>query len=326
MRLVSILIPAFNAERWIAAAIESALRQTWKEIELVVVDDGSSDGTLAVARSFERDNVRVITQPNRGAAAARNRALAESRGSVIQYLDADDLLDPAKIERQLPSLSDGVACSGEWGPFLSRPETARFRPSELCRDLDPVEFLVTAWIHGRMMQPGAWLLTRELALGAGPWDERLTVDDDGEYFARVVLASRRVRFCPGARVYYRTGNARSLSSGSSPRAIQSSYLAAVLSTEHLLRAERSPRTARSAAERLMYFVYTTYPQAPDLVRAAEERIRALGVPCPRARGGPVFSAVSRVIGWKAAKALRQPYYVAKLAVARAVEEVLGDGG
>jgi hypothetical protein len=240
---------------------------------------------------------------------------------VIQYLDADDLLAPDKIERQMPLLGEGVLCSGEWVPFFEYPERGRFVPSELCQDLEPVAWLVTAWSSGLMMQPAAWLLERDLALRVGPWDERLSVDDDGEYFARVILASRSVRFCPGARVFYRVGNTGSLSWGASPRAIRSGYLAAMLSTDHLLRAERSPRTARAAAERLMFFVYTTYPKAPDLVRDAEERIRALGVEMPRPRGGPLFRTVSSVIGWKAAKSLRQPYYLAKLAVARAVERI-----
>src|SRR4051812_39485005 len=99
--LVSILIPAYNAERWIGDSIASAVGQTWKRTEIIVVDDGSSDGTAALARRFEADGVRVITQKNQGAAAARNTAYGMCRGDYIQWLDADDLLDADKIERQL---------------------------------------------------------------------------------------------------------------------------------------------------------------------------------------------------------------------------------
>ncbi len=244
MKLVSILIPAYNAERWVGSAIRSALDQTWKNVEVVVVDDGSTDGTLAAASEYKRGDVQVIAQKNQGAAAARNRALAASSGSVIQYLDADDLLARDKVERQMKFLSEGVLCSGEWARFFEFPDRARFEQTALCKDLLPVDWLVTAWTKELMMQPGAWLLDRELAMRAGPWDERLSLDDDGEYFTQVILAGRRIRFCPGAKTYYRIGNTNSLSWGKSPKAIRSSYLAATLSTERLLQAERSPEQRR----------------------------------------------------------------------------------
>ena len=104
--LVSILIPAYNAERWLGATIESALAQTWPAKEIIVVDDGSTDRTLAVARGFGDRGVQVITQANRGAAAARNTALRAARGAWIQFLDADDLLNPRKIEQ--PELRESL--------------------------------------------------------------------------------------------------------------------------------------------------------------------------------------------------------------------------
>src|SRR5947208_10643307 len=97
--LVSILIPAYNAEAWIADTIQSALAQTWPRKEIVVVDDGSRDATFAVARRFASSEVKVVTQPNSGAATARNKAFALSRGDFIQWLDADDLLAPDKLAR-----------------------------------------------------------------------------------------------------------------------------------------------------------------------------------------------------------------------------------
>ena len=98
---VSVLVPAYNAERWIGSALESALNQSWPKIEIIVVDDGSRDGTLSVAKRYENKRVKIIKQENRGAAAARNRALLEAQGDFIQYLDADDLLSPEKVEEQV---------------------------------------------------------------------------------------------------------------------------------------------------------------------------------------------------------------------------------
>src|SRR5882724_5359568 len=128
--LVSILIPAYNAERWIAEAVRSALGQTWPRTELVIVDDGSTDKTLDACKTSEGKGVKIITQPNRGAAAARNTALAAAQGSFIQWLDADDVLHPEKIARQMKVahiLSDPrFVLSGPHGVFHRRLERAAF--------------------------------------------------------------------------------------------------------------------------------------------------------------------------------------------------------
>jgi glycosyltransferase involved in cell wall biosynthesis len=99
--LVSILIPSYNSEKWVSATIESALSQTWAKKEIVIVDDGSTDKSLQIAKKYESKLVKVITQKNGGAAVARNKALEYAQGDYIQWLDADDLLAPDKIEKQL---------------------------------------------------------------------------------------------------------------------------------------------------------------------------------------------------------------------------------
>src|SRR6185503_6994740 len=104
--LVSILIPAYNAEEWIADTIESALAQTWPRKEIIVVDDGSSDLTLPTAKQFAAKSVQVVTQANQGASVARNTAYSLCQGDYIQWLDADDLLDPDKVEHQVRKLQD----------------------------------------------------------------------------------------------------------------------------------------------------------------------------------------------------------------------------
>src|SRR3984957_14870258 len=117
MPLVSILIPCYNAERWVAQAIESALRQTWPEKEIIVVDDGSTDASLAIIQSFG-DRIRWETGPNRGGNVARNRLLDLARGEWLQYLDADDYLLPLKIERQVGFLREHPTCDVVYSPVL----------------------------------------------------------------------------------------------------------------------------------------------------------------------------------------------------------------
>src|SRR6266568_3504859 len=104
---VSILIPCHNAERWVAQAVESALAQTWLQKEVLVVDDGSQDGSLDAIKKFG-DRIRWESGPNRGGNSARNRLLELAKGEWLQYLDADDYLLPDKLEKQVCALGDGL--------------------------------------------------------------------------------------------------------------------------------------------------------------------------------------------------------------------------
>jgi glycosyltransferase involved in cell wall biosynthesis len=113
--LVTIVIPCFNAEGTVAAAISSALRQSYEAIEIVVVDDGSTDGSLNIVRSYGRA-VRCHSGPNRGGAAARNTGVAAARGEFVQFLDADDELDSRCVEEKLEAhqLQPDVSPCCDW--------------------------------------------------------------------------------------------------------------------------------------------------------------------------------------------------------------------
>lgn len=108
--LASVVIPVFNGERFLAEAIHSVLDQTYQPIQTIVVDDGSSDDSVAIARSFEA--VDVVEQEHGGPGAARNRGLARSSGGLLAFLDADDLMPADKLERQIGHLMEhpGVGC------------------------------------------------------------------------------------------------------------------------------------------------------------------------------------------------------------------------
>ena len=307
MPLVSILVPCYNAAAWLGETLSSALSQTWPEKEIVVVDDGSTDESLAVARSFETRGVQVISQPNRGASSARNAAFAASRGDWIQFLDADDLLHPEKLAHQMrlaASAGPELALCSKWTRFTRIPADADFTPQRLCMDAEPVDWLVTKFEYHAMMHPAAWLVSRQLAARAGAWDESLSLDDDGEYFTRVVLASRGVRYCQEALSYYRSQLPSSLSGRKSEKAWESAYRSLELSAGRLRQAEDSPRTRRACANAFQRFIYDAYPMAKDYRRRAAAAVASLGGTRVQPEGGPLFQRARSLLGWRAAKRLQ----------------------
>jgi len=279
--LVSILIPAYNAQPWIADAINSALHQTWPHKEIIVVDDGSTDRTRFILDKFSKKGVAVVLQENQGASAARNKAFSLCHGDYIQWLDADDILAPDKISRQMEFAMEcnnkQILLSSEWGQFLYRIRYANFVPTVLWEDLSPLEWLIRKMSLNIWMQPGCWLVSRELTEAAGPWDERLSFDDDGEYFCRVLLKSDQVKFIRDARVYYRASGSASLSTlNGSNKKLESAWLSIRQHIKYLRLMEESERTRQAAIKYLQTWLTAFNPQRPDIIEKIKEMARALG--------------------------------------------------
>jgi glycosyltransferase involved in cell wall biosynthesis len=304
--LVSILIPAYNAEEWIADALRSAIAQTWEPKEIIVVDDGSTDRTLAVARQFESDQLLVVTHEHQCAAATRNKALSLSQGEYIQYLDADDILAPDKIARQLETLGQAPSrrtlLSGSWGEFVYRYYRSEFVPTALWCDLLPVEWLIRKMTLGVFMQTATWLVSRELAEAAGPWDTRMLGDDDGEYFCRVLVASDGVRFVPESKVYYRKTGVSSLSYiGLSNSKMEAQMYSIQLHIRYLRSLEDSQRVREACVSYLQNWLPFFYPNRPDLLNQAEEMAASLGGKLQMPRLSWKAGLVSMLIGRQQAK-------------------------
>ena len=308
--LVSILIPAYNAERWIADTIKSALAQTWERIEVIVVDDGSTDRTYEIASQFESQTVRVVRQKNQGASAARNQAFSLSHGAYIQWLDADDLLAPDKIALQMAARDENTSkrtvFSGSWGNFMYRPHRAQFHPTALWADLSPVDWLFHKLADNIYMQTATWLVSRELTEAAGSWDTRLMGDDDGEYFCRVLLVSDGVRFVPDAKVYYRTFGFDNLSYiGNNPRKIEAHWLSMKMHIKYVRSLEDSPRLRRACIKYLQTSLIYFYPERNDIVAEAERMAMELGAPLGVPNLAWKYSWIQRFFGWRLAKPIQR---------------------
>lgn len=303
MPLVSIIIPCHNAEPWLTETLDSALAQTWPEKEIILVDDGSTDASLKLVRGYESRGVRVLRQSNRGAAAARNAGLASARGDYLQFLDADDLLTPDKLAAQVALLEQhGRDCvaSSRWGRFALSPAVAEFVDDAMFRDFTPMDFLLLHTRENRMMHPAAWLTPRGVAEQAGPWNEALSLNDDGEYFARVVIAARRIVHSPVGATLYRSQLPGSLSRRRSVQALASLARSVELIAGYMRRVEDSPRVRRALADYWQRLEYELYPDAPELRRRAAAEVQALGGSSLRPEMGSRQRILARFVGWRLA--------------------------
>ncbi len=191
---VAVVIPCHNAERWLGEAIQSALDQTANVVEVIVVDDGSSDGSLKVAEAF---GSRVILL--RGAwgngNCARNHGLAAATGEWVQFLDADDFLIQDKIAGQLAAASDGVDVI--YSPLIVRNETTG---EESVDRPTPDSDLAEQWLRWELCQTGAALWRIESLRRMGGWKEGLPCCQDNELTLRALMNGLKFQYVdhPGA--------------------------------------------------------------------------------------------------------------------------------
>ena len=304
--LVSVIIPAYNAGEFLAATLDSLLVQTWERIEIIVVNDGSSDETLTIAESYKHKGVITISQENKGQDVAINNGYAYSKGSYIKFMDADDMLNPEMIEIQMNTLngSDEYVAYGEWARFYNdKAEFADFTPLDYWKDASPLDFL-TARPESVMLQCGIMLVPRKLVDTAGLWDERLILYNDTEFFNRVILKSKGIKFSAGARLYYRSGMNHSISAGRTRKFFESTFLATNLIASQLLAAEDSHRVRNLIGNVYLDQYYRLYPCFPDLMRAHEEKIALYPEADLKPDGGKILKFLSWLFGWKAAKRIK----------------------
>jgi len=318
--LVSVIIPVYNAADYLAACITSVLSQTWKPLEIIIVDDGSTDESFEIASALQSDNVRVIRQKNKGASAARNEGLRCAAGQYVQFLDADDLLSPDKIQSQMTALGHRqdllAVCStvhfpnGEPYQYYS---PSSYEERFLNTTDNPLVFL-TRLLGGydfkaSMIQPGAWLTPIDLIKKAGWWDETLSLDDDGEYFSRVILSSKGIIKTSG-EVFYRKyeNNKNNLSSQANYKGLESLFRSTMLKAKHLYACDKNEHTERAIYKQLIELSVKCYLAEPQIYKRVSEELKHFpdwGFKPPM--GGEFINQISKWFGWKAAKRIQILY-------------------
>ena len=191
--LVSIIIPCYNGEAYIYESIKSAIEQTYRNKEVIVIDDGSTDGSLSIIKAFG-DNVRWETGHNRGGPAARNKGLAISRGEYIQFLDADDFLYPEKLQEQVVTSlkSDDHLIYCDWRLIHPGPELR----TKICTAIPRTEDPVALALDRQNISISAPLHKREALLSVRAFREDLPCCQEWELHLRLAVNGFKFRHFP----------------------------------------------------------------------------------------------------------------------------------
>nr|WP_106568753.1 glycosyltransferase family A protein [Cecembia rubra] len=310
--LVSIIIPVFNKVDFVKQTLDSALNQSYDHLEIIVINDGSTDGSLSILENYAKqfpEKIKLIDTINKGVSAATNLGINVAKGEYIQFLDADDILSPDKIANQVSLLqgeSSAIMASCEWVMFKDDLVDQTHVPYGVFGDFSSgLNWLLHAWNHQEMMQPAAWLTHRELILKGGPWNERLKINQDGEFFCRVLVKCQGIVFEPKGKVYYRMPGESNVSQQKSQKALMSMMESYHCYQKAVLSVEDSKRVRIALKKVYQKFLYDVFPNFSILLKEAEKSIEELGVYENTYIGGPKFQIVSKIIGFKNALRLKR---------------------
>lgn len=215
MPKISVIIPTFNRAHIIRDTLESVINQTYKDWECLIIDDISNDNTEEVLESFLREDVRFkyFRRPlnrKKGATVCRNIGLEMASGDYIQFLDSDDVIAFNKFKVQLAALEDAspnAIATCKWGGFRMEIKNAKIY-NGLATYLSTRNSLDLLEIYGSRLTylpSHAFLIPESLIKKSGRWKEFLSVNDDGEFFSRVILNSSEIIHCKNTYVLYRSG-------------------------------------------------------------------------------------------------------------------------
>jgi glycosyltransferase involved in cell wall biosynthesis len=308
MTKVSIIIPLHNAESFISEAIDSCLNQTYTSIEVIVVENGSNDGSWNIISNYKDSRISCFQIEASSATVARNFGYLKSVGDYIIFLDADDVLVPNKIELQLAALSakpEGWVASCAWAKFKTNTKEAVISPQKVWTIQNPIDWCLQSWMGEGMMIPGCWLIPKPIIKQAGLWDERLSLHDDGEFICRVLLASKGNVFVENTVVYYRQLTTSLSRQNQSYRAAKSALEVCESYREQVLFVKDSPRVRQALVYNYRRFIYEFHPKHKDLLQQARQSIQTLDVKNLPLIGGENFKKLTKIVGFHNTLTLRQ---------------------
>jgi glycosyltransferase involved in cell wall biosynthesis len=299
--LVTTIIPVFNRAAMLGEAVASVLAQTYRPIEIVIVDDGSTDETTLAADALAagHSDVRVIHQANGGVGQAREAGRLTARGDYIQHLDSDDLLLPGKFALQVAALQAQPEFGAAYGWTRLRHADGRVEPQPWKRSGERIHAMFPAMLQSRWWDTPAPLYRREVVELAGPWLP-LRIEEDWEYDARIAAQGVELAFVEEWVCEVRTHDEGHLSArGNEAAKLRDRAIAHERILGHAVSAgigENAPEMKHFARE---LFLLARHCGAAGLGEESERLVSAACRVSP-ARDLRVYRRIARLVGWTAA--------------------------
>jgi glycosyltransferase involved in cell wall biosynthesis len=290
--------------------LTSVFNQTHENMEVIVIDDGSTDGSFEYGKSLSQKNFSIHKNKGKGACAARNYGYELSSGKYIQFLDADDLMDADKIEKQVLLLkkhpNNIAVCSTSH--FYDEPTNGKIVDTPFMFSTDqPHEFLLKLYggdgQNHNMVQTSAWLTPRSLIEKGGLWQEDIAKNQDGEFFCRMVMCSKGVRFSPDTLNYYRKHpKGKNIGNLGNRKHRESELKVAQIREDQLKDYANTDAYKKAFALQYQLIAINAYPKYKDISKTASNRVKALGgTTFLPVLGGKIIETIKYVFGWRAAK-------------------------
>ena len=308
--LISICIPAYNCANYIKETLICICSQNYENIEIILVNDGSTDNTGDIASRIYDKRIKIINVTNGGASRARNIALQHAKGTYIVFFDADDYIYPNFITTQIEFIKEdeeSIVMSG-WGRFYNNDITTFKLENNPQNPFTFYDWIVKYWRAGNAMtNPGRALIPKRVIEQAGLWNQQLTLNDDFDFFARIFRSSSKIYFNNNSALLYRSG-INGLSNTKDIKGFESLFSSTSAGINQALSEYPNEEEIKhSCANILQLFVYTAYPTYPKLVKEGESLIKDLGGSDLTFPSGKITQFISKIIGWKNAKRIRSKF-------------------
>jgi len=303
---VSVIIPCHNAADFVGDAIQSVLDQDYEPVEVIVVDDGSTDQSRFVIKAFDA-RVQLIEQSNQGACRARNVGASASHGDALLFLDSDDLLGSGTVSA-LASALNGRSRAISRCPWKHlRRENGRWRPHDHRFTEDPPgDDPVRGWLTGWYVPPCGLLFGRKAFEAVGGWDETLRANQDGDIVLRALVDGIPLLATKNGLALYRDfgGSRDTISSSEDVEAFRSRTQVVDKIAGRLRRRNRFEPYRRWIGRAYYTVARRAAPRHPALGRYLHERARAIGGPEARSEGWR-HRLMVHLLGLRGAEILRR---------------------
>lgn len=286
-----------------AQTIESALNQTYENKEIIIVDDGSTDKSLEIARSYECENLKVYTKKNGGVCAARNYGFSKATGDYINYLDHDDLLAPDKIETQIKyiqqhNLGKNDVVYGLMEFFQDDINNLLPRISFYGKSYDnPLDFQNDMLLSKLVVCPLAYLLHRDIVAEIGGWNESLLNNEDVEFFTKIMAAATKIVYVADAVVYYRA-TPDSLSKKITPKFCEFRLQALTSMASIMLKNNFSDTTVHALSYYFEDYITNWYPYNKQTLIRLEVFMKENKIPYDTSGISKKHQILMDILGWR----------------------------